>query len=142
MTPHLLFVCTHNRCRSILCEAIVGQRAGASLRVSSAGSAPAGEVFPATLEHLQRRGYDTKGLTSKYWDSFQDVHLDRVITVCDSAAGETCPLWLGSVTREHWPLTDPSKLTDPAEQAAAFDRVIDSIEAQVATWILTAGFKP
>jgi arsenate reductase len=131
----LLFVCTHNRCRSILCEAIVNQRGRDLLRAASAGSAPAGAIHPLTLRYLAERGYDTAGLTSQSWDQLWDFAPDRVITVCDSAAGEACPLWMSEVSREHWGLPDPSKVEQEDAAHAAFMSVIDRIEAKIHQWL-------
>ncbi|WP_346840003.1 arsenate reductase ArsC [Microbulbifer sp. SAOS-129_SWC] len=125
----LLFICTHNRCRSILSEAITNHLAGTRIRAFSAGSQPAGAVHPQTLQHLQARAIPTDGLASKSWDTLQEVNPDAVITVCDSAAGETCPLWLGQSVRVHWGLPDPSKL-EGAEAEAAFAAVMDTIAAR------------
>lgn len=131
----LLFICTHNRCRSILCEAIVNQRAGGGLRAASAGSAPAGAVHPLTLRYLSERGYDIAGLSSQSWDELEDFKPDRVITVCDSAAGEVCPLWMSDISKEHWGLPDPSKVEGERAAHAAFMSVIDRIEANVDQWL-------
>lgn len=128
----LLFVCTHNRCRSILCEALTRHHGAGQLRAASAGSQPAGAVHPATLAHLEARGVPTAGLESRSWDAFADLDPDVVVTVCDSAAGEQCPLWLGSTAKVHWGLPDPSKVAGtPAEQDAAFAAVIATIEGRL-----------
>lgn len=133
----LLFICTHNRCRSILCEAITRHLAdqcgkGDTIAVASAGSQPAGEVHPRTLEALARHGISTDGLRSQSWDDFADFHPDAAITVCDSAAGESCPLWMGGSQKVHWGLSDPSKETGSDDAIrAAFDRTIAAIQARV-----------
>ncbi len=140
---HMLFLCTHNRCRSILCEAVANSAPGDGLRASSAGSQPAGEVHPMTLRYLHDRGYSTAGLESKSWDRFSGDLPDLVVTVCDSAASESCPVWLGPVKKIHWSLRDPSKLADPREQERAFHQTIDLIEKQLVQWrTLAAGAKP
>ena len=95
----LLFICTHNRCRSILSEAITNQRARGILTAASAGSAPVDAVHPLTLRFLQERGYDTAGLASQSWVDLEAFEPDRVITVCDTAAGEACPLWMSDVEK-------------------------------------------
>lgn len=135
---HILFVCTHNRCRSILCEAITDARAKGALKVSSAGSQPAGVIYPETLRQLTRHGYSIEGLQSTGWEALEQSPPNLVVTVCDSAAGEACPLWLGDVQKIHWPLTDPSKLSDPELAEAAFNEVIAKIEAQVPEWLARA----
>ena len=79
----LLFICTHNRCRSILCEAIASQRGAGFLEAASAGSAPVEAVHPLTLRYLEERGYQTAGLRSQSWHDLEVFHPDRVVTVCD-----------------------------------------------------------
>ncbi|WP_218353288.1 arsenate reductase ArsC [Alteromonas lipotrueiana] len=125
----ILFVCTHNRCRSILSEAIFNQLGNNNIDAKSAGSHPAGEVHPATLQHLQQAGYPTEGLKSESWNDFEDFAPDVVITVCDSAAGEACPVYFGKTLKVHWGLADPSKIQDSEEaQARAFEAIIREIE--------------
>ena len=135
----LLFICTHNRCRSILCEAIVNQLGQGLLQAASAGSAPAAFVHPLTLHYLTERGYETAGLVSQSWNDLADYEPDRVITVCDSAADEACPIWMGTVAKGHWGLPDPSRAESNDETVRnAFMSVIDRIEGKVDEWILTA----
>ena len=135
----LLFICTHNRCRSILCEAIASQRGAGLLQAASAGSAPVDEVHPMTLRYLEERGYQTVGLRSQSWHDLEGFEPDRVITVCDSAAGETCPLWMGEVEKHHWGLPDPSRVEGDDEVIrSAFMAVIDRIENKVDEWVLEA----
>ena len=135
----LLFVCTHNRCRSILCEAIASQRGAGLLQAASAGSAPVEAVHPLTLRYLQERGYQTAGLRSQSWHDLEGFEPDRVITVCDSAAGEVCPLWMGEVEKHHWGLPDPSRIEgDDDAIRSAFMAVIDRIENKVDEWVLEA----
>ena len=132
----LLFICTHNRCRSILSEAITNQRARGILTAASAGSAPVDAVHPLTLRFLQVRGYDTVGLASQSWADLEAFEPDRVITVCDTAAGEACPLWMSDVEKMHWGLPDPSRVDGDDETVrAAFMSVIDRIELKVDEWI-------
>ena len=126
----VLVLCTHNRCRSILLEAIVRAEAGPEVSVRSAGSEPAGEVHPATLEALTRAGISTQGLRSEGWDSYEAWDPDVVITLCDRAAQEPCPLWLGQAQRLHWGLPDPSLLEGTA-QRQAFAEVIAAIRARL-----------
>ena len=131
---HILFVCTHNRCRSILCEAIARHYLPAGFHVSSAGSAPAGKIYPQTLMALGAAGFDTSNLRSKSWDEFEESPPLLMVTVCDSAAGEICPLSFIRVRTEHWGLPDPSKIENEAEQSALFKTVIERITAQVPIW--------
>jgi arsenate reductase len=132
----LLFICTHNRCRSILCEAITNQRGRGVVTAASAGSAPAEEVHPLTLRYLLDRGYQTEGLVSQSWNELETFRPDRVITVCDTAAGEACPLWMGAVDKQHWGLPDPSRAEgDEMAIRAAFLGLIERIEAKVDEWL-------
>ena len=132
----LLFICTHNRCRSILCEAIASQRGAGFLEAASAGSAPVDAVHPLTLRYLGERGYKTTGLQSQSWEGLAAFNPDRVITVCDSAAGEVCPLWVGEVEKIHWGLPDPSRVEGDEEAVrSAFLAVIDRIENKVDEWL-------
>lgn len=132
----LLFICTHNRCRSILSEAITNQRARGILTAASAGSAPVDAVHPLTLRFLQERGYDTAGLASQSWVDLESFEPNRVITVCDTAAGEACPLWMSDVEKMHWGLPDPSRVDGDDETVrAAFMAVIDRIELKVDEWM-------
>lgn len=129
---NILFICTHNRCRSIICEAITNRFSDGRLKAFSAGSQPAGEVHPLSLKYLTKRGYSTGGLKSESWDAYSDKDIDVAITVCDSAANESCPLWMGDTTKVHWGLSDPSKVdgTD-AEIETAFMQLIDKIESRI-----------
>jgi len=118
MTTHVLIVCTHNSARSMLAEAMLAHWAaklGKDVKAHSAGSAPSGRIHPFALEALDRAGVDTTGLRSKGWDEFcieGAPPLSIVITVCDSAAAEPCPLFLGGPgtppVRVHWGYPDPS----------------------------------
>ena len=131
----LLFICTHNRCRSTLCEAIANQRGKGVLIAASAGSAPVESVHPLTLRYLSERGYDTAGLRSQSWHDLDGFHPNRVITVCDNAAGEVCPLWMKGTPKHHWGLIDPSRVEGDASSIhEAFMAVIDQIEARVKEW--------
>jgi len=127
----LLFVCTHNRCRSILCEALSRKLSNGRIDAFSAGSHPSGSVHPETLKHLKRRGIDTTDLRSTSWDAYHGVSFDWVITVCDNAAGEQCPLWLGKTTKVHWGLPDPSNVEGSEDRDRAFDAVIETIQQRL-----------
>ena len=117
MTTHVLILCTHNSARSILAEAMLNHWAtklGKDVRAHSAGSAPSGKINPLAVEALNRAGVDTNGLRSKSWDEFttpQAPPLSVVITVCDSAAAEACPVFFGGSgqpVKVHWGYPDPS----------------------------------
>lgn len=128
----LLFICTHNRCRSILCEALARHLGRGRIAAFSAGSLPAGHVHPETLQYLKLRGVPIEGLHSQSWDDVAYLSPDAVITVCDSAAGEQCPLWFGQVVKVHWGLQDPSRAEgSSADRAAAFESVAQIIEARL-----------
>lgn len=124
----ILFICTHNRCRSVLSEAITNQVAEGFIQAQSAGSQPAGEVHPLSLKYLQAAGFSIENLKSQSWDEFESFEPDIVITVCDAAANEVCPVWFGKSLKLHWGLSDPSKLTgSETEIAAAFNQCIAEI---------------
>ncbi|AEF53459.1 arsenate reductase ArsC [Marinomonas posidonica] len=128
----ILYICTHNRCRSILSEAITNGMAAGLIEAKSAGSQPVGEVHPLSLKYLKQAGYQTAGLISQSWDDFEDFEPDLVITVCDSAAGEACPLYFGKSLKVHWGLSDPSKLEgSDTQQETAFMDTIKAIEERV-----------
>lgn len=115
---NLLFLCTGNSCRSILAEAVFNHLALSGWKAMSAGSQPAGYVHPRSLALLTREGIATDGLHSKSWDNLPHTP-DIVITVCSSAAGETCPVYLGSVLRAHWGVDDPAKATGTEDEIEA-----------------------
>lgn len=128
----ILYICTHNRCRSILSEAITNQYGQGRLEARSAGSQPSGEVHPLSLKYLAEQGVSTEGLSSKSWDNLDGWVPDVVVTVCDSAAGEACPIWLGDALKVHWGLADPSKLEGTDEvKAEAFRQTIKQIISRV-----------
>jgi arsenate reductase (thioredoxin) len=107
---NILFLCTGNSCRSILAEATFNHLAPAGWKAMSAGSKPTGQVHPRSLALLAREGISTEGHHSKSWDNLP-LTPDVVITVCSSAAGETCPAYLGRVVRSHWGVEDPAHAT-------------------------------
>ena len=128
MTINALILCTHNSARSVLSEGMLNHWAralGKDVRAYSAGSAPSGRINPFALEALGNAGVDTAGYRSKSWDEFTgpDVPEMRiVITVCDSAAAETCPYWPGSPVQMHWGYPDPSNAPGGDEgKRAAFE---------------------
>jgi arsenate reductase len=132
---NVLFLCTGNSCRSILGEAVFNHLAPAGWTAASAGSHPAGQVHPRSLALLAREGISTTGLHSKSWDRLPATP-DIVITVCASAAGETCPAYLGPVLRTHWGVDDPAHATGTdAEIDAAFDLAYRTLRARIAAFL-------
>lgn len=117
---NILVLCTGNSARSILLESLLNQMGAGRVTAYSAGSQPAGRVHPQSIALLSGLGHDTSGFRSKSWDEFAAAdapHMDAVITVCGSAAGETCPMWPGTPLRAHWGVEDPAAAN--AEQAPA-----------------------
>jgi arsenate reductase len=131
----VLVLCTGNSARSILGEVLINELGGGRLRAFSAGSHPTGRVNPGALAKLRREGHAVAGLTSKSWDQFSGPDapsVDIVITVCDNAAGESCPVWRGSPVSAHWGIPDPAIDTDDkALIDAAFDRAYLQLRGRV-----------
>ena len=128
---NVLFLCTGNSCRSILGEATFNHLAPSGWKALSAGSHPTGQIHPRSLALLAREGISTEGYHSKSWDDLP-VTPDIVITVCASAAGETCPAYLGSVLRTHWGVDDPAHATgSDAEIDAAFLHAYRILRARI-----------
>ncbi|MEG3190948.1 arsenate reductase ArsC [Lysobacter sp. D1-1-M9] len=136
---NVLFLCTHNSARSILAEGIVTLLGAGRFVGHSAGSRPSGRVNPFALEVLKALGCDTGGMHSKSWDAFAGPHapmMDFIITVCDNAAGESCPVWPGEPLKLHWGLADPSTVgSDDAGRRAAFQDTARQIAARVGAFI-------
>ena len=131
----LLFICTHNRCRSQMYQVLANALFPEHVIAKSAGSQPADAVNDGALAALNRHGYDTDGLYSKSWDELEDFNADLIVTVCDSAAGEVCPVWFGDTNKAHWSTEDPSAFQgSPEAQSAEFDRVIEVIKNNLHEW--------
>lgn len=125
----VLFMCTANSCRSILSEALFNHLAPQGFAAISAGSFPSGQVLPRSLATLQQAGISIEGLSSKGNDAFEGNPPDIVITVCDKAAGEACPVYFGPALKSHWGLEDPSDVQgDEATVDAAFRATLARIE--------------
>jgi len=128
----IAYLCTHNACRSILAEVITKEIAGNKLEVMSAGSEPAGRVNPLTLEYLERNDYSTEGLESNGWEALENNIPEVVISVCDQAAGEACPVWFKEGVKVHWGLPDPTKATlTESERQTMFDYVAKTLTLRV-----------
>lgn len=125
----VLFMCTANSCRSILSEGMFNHLAPPGFEAVSAGSFPKGQVLPRSLTTLQQAVISIDGLYSKGNDAFEGNPPNIVITVCDKAAGETCPVYFGPALKSHWGLEDPSEVTaDEAVIDAAFRATLAHIE--------------
>jgi len=130
---NVLFLCAGNSARSILAEVIVNQvLSHPGLTAYSAGSTPNGAINPGAVDELQRRGLSLAGLRSQSWDDFTGtggVEIDWVITLCDNAASETCPVFPGKCAKEHW------GLPDPATNAATFPDTFHALNERIADFV-------
>ena len=132
---NVLFLCTGNSARSILAESLLNTLGRGKFRGFSAGSFPKGQVHPMAIELLERMNLPTTGLRSKSWDEFAMAGappLDFIVTVCDNAAGEVCPVWPGKPMTAHWGIADPAAVegTD-AEKAFAFRSALKELESRI-----------
>lgn len=133
----VLVLCTGNSCRSVMAEALINQLGQGKYQAFSAGSQPAGYVHPKSIETLKRHGVEPGNPTSKSWDGFIDEPLDLVITVCDSAANEPCPLFPGSPKKLHWSTPDPAKAEGTEAQIeAAFDEAFNMLKNRIESELL------
>ena len=120
---NVLVLCTGNSARSILAEGLLNRMCDGRFRAYSAGSKPVGQPNPFAIEYLESMGIDTRFARSKSWQEFASdsgMSIDIVITVCDSAASEVCPIFPGHALMVHWGLPDPAGLADDAESRRAF----------------------
>lgn len=135
VTYHILVLCTGNSARSIMAEALINVLGQGRFKAYSAGSQPMGRVNPYAIEQAQTIAYDTSSVRSKSWDEFSQpdsVVMDIVMTVCDSAAGESCPLWRGSPIKVHWGFADPSHVNGSDDnKRAAFAKTFGQIRSKV-----------
>lgn len=128
----VLVVCTGNSCRSIMAEALINNLGRGRYRAWSAGSVPTGFVHLKSIETLQRHGVDPGQKRSKSWNEFAEESFDLVITVCDQAAGESCPLFSGNPKKLHWSTPDPAKAAgSDSEIDAAFDKAFFMLKHRV-----------
>ena len=145
---HILFLCTGNSCRSILAEAYVNHHYKHTWQAYSAGSNPTGAVHPMALEVLKGHNVSVEGYHSKNWNVFGPQNgtspataMDYIVTVCNNAAGETCPIWPGHPATHHWPFPDPTKFSgDRASTRQYFEDVYDMISHKIDDE-LTSGLK-
>ncbi len=132
---NVLFLCTGNSARSIMCEVTMNAMGAPRFRAYSAGSQPAGRVNPFAIELLQKNRLPTDGLRSKSWDEFARPgapELDFVFTVCDSAAGEVCPIWPGQPIAAHWGVEDPAAVEGNDEtKRKAFFRAYSTLASRI-----------
>lgn len=129
---NFLVLCTGNSCRSVLGEALLNYLGAGRLKAFSAGSRPVGKINENALATLARHGLPTEGYRSQSWDEFEDENIDVLISVCDSAAGETCPVYLGKAVRGHWGLPDPAHVKgNPEEIVAAFEATYAALEQRI-----------
>lgn len=118
---NVLFLCTGNSARSILAESLLNHDGAGRFRAFSAGSFPKGQVHPMALDVLKSFGFPHEGFRSKSWDEFSDADapvIDFIFTVCDNAAGETCPIWPGNPMTAHWGIEDPAAVEGEGERDA------------------------
>lgn len=136
MAISILVLCTGNSCRSVMAEALFNALGKGEIKAVSAGSNPAGYVHPKSIETLKRHGIDPGTPRSKSWDEFAGQSFDLVVTVCDAAAAESCPVFLGKAQRLHWSTPDPAKATGTEIQiAAAFDEAFLMLKGKIEEFI-------
>jgi arsenate reductase len=131
----ILFLCTGNSARSILAESILNAAGHSNFRAFSAGSFPKGQVHPMAVELLQRMHLPTENLRSKSWSEFAAPGappIDLILTVCDNAAGEVCPIWPGKPLTAHWGIADPAAVEGTyAERKLAFQKAFRELETRI-----------
>jgi len=131
---NVLVLCTGNSARSILGEVLFNTLGKGKFKAYSAGSKPAGKVNPGALEWLQGQGYNIEGLRSKSWDEFAAPgapEFDFIFTVCDNAAGEACPLWLGHPATAHWGIPDPAHVEGDEARRTAFKKAAEQLARRI-----------
>ena len=129
---NILVVCTGNSCRSVMTEALLNHLGQTKIHAFSAGSHPIGRINTGALATLKRHNLPTEGYKSQSWAEFEQQTIDIVITVCDNAAGETCPVYLNSAVRAHWGIHDPGHIKGTeAEKIAIFDETFATLKRRV-----------
>lgn len=132
---NVLFLCTGNSCRSLISEAVFNHVAPSGLHAISAGSQPAGKLNERAVALLHSKGISTEGYFSKSWNDLP-VTPDVVVTVCSSAAGETCPAYLGQVIRTHWGVEDPGHVIGTEEEIrTAFEQAYATLRARIEAFL-------
>jgi arsenate reductase len=128
----VLVLCTGNSCRSVMAEALINHLGGGRYQAVSAGSTPTGEIHPLSLATLKRHGVPAGQPRSKSWDEFTGQTFDYIITVCDQAASESCPVRPGPAQKLHWSIPDPAKASGtPAEIERAFDAAFSLLRRRI-----------
>lgn len=136
MPERILVLCTGNSCRSVMAEALFNQLGKGRVQAFSAGSNPAGYVHSKSIETLKRHGINVGVPRSKSWDEFAGQNFDLVVTVCDAAAAESCPVFLGPVKKLHWSTPDPAKATGTDAQIdAAFDEAFTMLKERIEAYL-------
>lgn len=136
MTQRILVLCTGNSCRSIMAEALFNHLGQGRVAAVSAGSQPAGYVHPKSLETLARHGVPAASPRSKSWDEFSGADFDLVVTVCDAAAAESCPVFLGGAKKLHWSTPDPAHATgSDSDIQAAFDQAFFMLKQRIEDYL-------
>ena len=129
---NVFVICTGNSCRSVLGEALFNHLGKGRIKAFSAGSHPLGRLNKGALATLERHGLPTEGYKSQSWDEFDDQPMDVVITVCDNAAAETCPVYLSEAAQVHWGLVDPGHVEGTEEEKiAAFEKTYAILEHRI-----------
>ncbi|HFD13560.1 MAG TPA: arsenate reductase ArsC [Crenotrichaceae bacterium] len=129
---NVLVLCTGNSCRSVMAEALFKQLGKERINVFSAGSHPIGRINAGALKTLERHGLPTESYRSKSWDEFDNQPMDIVITVCDNAAGETCPVYLNKAVRVHWGVSDPGHVEGTEQEIeTAFENTFATLKQRI-----------
>lgn len=136
MSEKVLVLCTGNSCRSVMGEALFNHLGKGLIEAFSAGSQPAGYVHPKSIEALVRHGIDAGNPRSKSWDEFEGQDFDLVVTVCDSAAAKSCPVFFGAKKKLHWSTPDPAKATGTdREIESAFDEAFFMLKDKIESYL-------
>ena len=134
---NILVLCTGNSCRSVMGEALINHFGNGQYKAFSAGSKPAGYVHPKSIETLTRHGIEAGNPRSKSWDEFEDMEFSLVITVCDAAASEACPVFLGPHQKLHWSTPDPAAVSGSEEEInKAFDKAFHMLKSRIESELL------